>query len=77
MHVLHLCVLLKQSSGKEKYLLQQPQDGIILQVRNILLQIRLLLSLVSDPIQHLEGKYVISTHWDDKGPKGIRQIKYW
>lgn len=39
---------------EENYLLQEPQDGITLQVRDILLQISLLLSLVSHPVQHLE-----------------------
>lgn len=45
-----------ETHTEEKYLLQKPKDGITLQVRNILLQIRLLLSLVSDPIQHLKEK---------------------
>lgn len=43
---------------EKKYLLQESKDGITLQVRNILLQIRLLLSLVSDPVQHLKGNQV-------------------
>lgn len=38
---------------EDNYLLQEPQDGITLQVRDILLQISLLLSLVSHPVQHL------------------------
>lgn len=38
---------------KENYLLQEPQDGVILQVRDILLQLNLLLSLISHPVQHL------------------------
>lgn len=41
---------------EENYLLQEPQDGVTLQVRDILLQISLLLSLVSHPVQHLEGE---------------------
>lgn len=42
--------------GEEKhwnYLLKEPQDCVTLQVRDILLHISLLLSLVSDPVQHL------------------------
>ena len=42
--------------NNDKYLLQEPQDGIVLQVRNILLQISLLLSLVSHPVQDLVGE---------------------
>lgn len=42
----------------ENYLLQEPQDGITLQVRDILLQISLLLSLVFHPVQHLVGELV-------------------
>lgn len=45
--------------GKKKtednYLLQEPQDGVTLQVRDILLQVSLLLSLISHPVQHLVG----------------------
>lgn len=43
--------------GKKKtednYLLQEPQDGVTLQVRDIMLQISLLLRLISHPVQHL------------------------
>lgn len=38
---------------EENYLLQEPEDGITLQVRDVLLQVSLLLSLVSHPVQHL------------------------
>lgn len=56
------CDLRENSMGKTKiednYLLQEPQDGVTLQVRDILLQISLLLSLISHPVQHLVGKQV-------------------
>lgn len=37
------------------YLLQEPENSVTLQVWDILLQISLLLSLVSYPVQHLGG----------------------
>lgn len=47
--------------GKRNYLLKEPQDGVTLQVRDILLQISLLLSLISYPVQHLNKTLVTIT----------------
>jgi len=47
----------RRQSGPS-YLLQEPQDGVTLQVRDILLQVGFLLSLVLHPVQHLMGKEV-------------------
>lgn len=41
------------------HLLQEPQDCVILQVRDILLKIWLLLHLISHPVQHLVGCEIV------------------
>lgn len=45
-----------EKKSVDSYLLQEPQDGVTLQVRHVLLQVSLLLSLISHPVQHLAGK---------------------
>lgn len=46
--------------AEDNYLLQEPQDGITLQVRDVLLQIRFLISLVFHPVQHLKEEKLFS-----------------
>lgn len=40
----------KREREREDYLLQEPQDGVTLQMWDILLKIRFLLSLISHPV---------------------------